>query len=49
MAGFNSKRLMALKRFDELHEFEKTRDWKPVQIYLLVLVVSLVAVTILIL
>lgn len=49
MSGFNSKRLMALKRFDEQFHFEKTRDWKPVQIYLLVICVSLVAVAVLIL
>lgn len=40
---------MALKRFDEQFEFDKTRDWKPVQIYLLVICVSVLAVAILIL
>lgn len=40
---------MALKRFDEHHEFDKTRDWKPIQIYLLVIVVSLLAVAVLVL
>jgi hypothetical protein len=48
MSGFNSKRLAALKRFDEQFEFEKTRDWKPVQIYLLVIIVSILAVAVLI-
>lgn len=47
MSGFTSKRLMALKRFDELYEFEKPRDWKPVQIYLLVICISFLVVAVL--
>lgn len=40
---------MALKRFDEHYEFDKARDWKPIQLYLLVIVVSVLAVAVLVL
>jgi hypothetical protein len=49
MSGFSSKRLMALKRFDEHNEFEKPRDCKPLQIYLLVICISFLAVAVLVL